>query len=93
MLTEEELLKEIAENDYELKQARGQVSLLKEKLQDAETVLIGLKLKNDRMQERLRQRRLSTIQPDENKQAYEEDLERFRQKLPELMERLEKKSK
>lgn len=88
MLTEEELLKQIAENDYDLKQARGQVALYKEKLLEAETALIGHKLKDERLREQLRLVRLHTVKPNEQKTAYEEDIERFRQRLPELLEKL-----
>jgi chromosome segregation ATPase len=90
MATEKELLQKIAENDYELKMARGQVSDLKEKLSDAETILIGLKIKDSRLQESLRVCRATTIRVNEDKSAYEEDIERFRQRLPELLEKLEK---
>lgn len=88
MPTEEELLKEIAENDYELKQARGQVADYKEKLLNAETQLITLKLKDERLREKLRVHRATTPQPNEQKLAEEKEIERFRQRLPELLEKI-----
>lgn len=88
MATEQELLHQIEKNNGELKEARLLVSTLKEKLMDAETVLIGLKLKEDKLQDTLRRLQNASLKPSEYDEAFDEDIERFRKKLPDLMDKI-----
>ncbi len=88
MPTETELRQQIAENEYDLKMARDQVADLKEQLTDAETKLIGLKIKNDRLQEQLRVCIATTPKPKDFKSEQDQELERFRARLPALLEKL-----
>ena len=86
--TEQELLNQISETEDELKHARLSLSDLKEKFTATETYLIGLKLKKDRLEAQLQKQRNEAVSVSEYETAYEEDIERFRQKLPELMKKV-----
>jgi flagellar biosynthesis chaperone FliJ len=87
-MNEQELLNQILETEDELKHARLSLSDLKEKLTNAETNLIGLKLKKNRLEAQLQKKRNEAVSVSEYETAYEEDIERFRQKLPELLKKV-----
>jgi vacuolar-type H+-ATPase subunit D/Vma8 len=88
MTTEQELLNQISETEDELKHARLSLSDLKEKLTSTETYLIGLKLKKDKLQAQLQKTRNEAVSATEYETAYDADIERFRQRLPELLKKV-----
>ena len=88
MPTEEELLKEMTNVDFELKAVRHEVLVYKDKLLEAETKLIGLKLKKEQIKNDLIRLRGSSIKPGAHKNERQEDIERFRKILPELLEKI-----
>jgi hypothetical protein len=86
MTTEQELLQRIRDNEVLLKDARLNVSALKEKLTNEETRLIGLKLDQDRMVAQLKALRNASYKPDPDPR--EEDNARFLAALPSLLEKI-----
>lgn len=88
MPTEKELQQQIDENDAELKAARIKLTHAKLKLDEAEGTLIGLKIRETILKEKLAQYIATTPKPNDYDMEEEAELERFRKVLPELMSRL-----
>lgn len=85
MLTQEELLQKIKEAAVEQKDARNQLAALKRQCLDAETHLIHCNLNYERLVEDLRVCRNTTVSYELTER--EKDIERFRQVLPDLINR------
>lgn len=87
-MTEQELLTQLSEIELHLKDCRLTVSALKEKLTAADTLMIGIKLKRDQLQETLRRFRNASYQPEPDHRAADDA--RFLTELPELLKKLAK---
>ena len=85
-MTEKELLIQINNNEADLKNSRLLVSDLRNKLAEAETNLIGLKLNADRLREQLKKFREAHFIPDPDPR--EADNARFANALPELLKKV-----
>jgi chromosome segregation ATPase len=88
MPTAEELQQEIDENESELRVARIKLVEAKNKLTEVESHLISLKIKETNLKEALQKKIASTPKPRDYQSEEEQELERFRAVLPELMKRL-----
>ena len=82
MTLEEDLINQIDELDKEIKECRSQTSEFKRKLADAETNLIGAKIKKSRLVEELRLFKAREISVEISE--YDLEIQRFREKFPEL---------
>lgn len=87
MVTEKELLEQLAEAEQERSQAVKKFSQVKMSLMDAETAVINTTIEVDRAKERLSVWRHKNVD-DSVTVDREEDIERFRKVLPDLMEKL-----
>lgn len=85
-MLEKELLLKIEENAIELAAARRVVSKLKSELVHAETDVVSLKINEDKYKEQLRVLQARTIKYELSDK--DKDIERFKQALPEIMEKL-----
>ena len=86
MPTQEELMKQIADNDEDLKDARRQLSFYREKFLNMESLVISHKLKKERLEEELQALQNRTVKYEMSDE--EEVDERFRQLLPELLKKV-----
>lgn len=87
MAAEEELVQKLQDADKELKDARTRVTQLKKEFTDAESNLIEAKLNRDKIIEELRLWRYRNIDDLETTDR-EEDIERFRKLLPDLLDKV-----
>lgn len=87
MAAEEELVQKLQDADKELKDARARVTQLKKEFTDAESNLIEAKLNRDKIIEELRLWRYRNIDDLETTDR-EEDIERFRKLLPDLLDKV-----
>lgn len=83
-MTDEELLKQLDDADYEYQEAKRKLARLKKEYVDAETVLINCKLHKDRVVEALRVHMATT--PRHEKSLQDLEIDRFRETYPELVE-------
>lgn len=87
MVTEEELMKQLQESDKVLRDARARVQQVKKDHVDAESALIEAKLHKDKIVEELRVWRYKNVDDLETTDR-EEDIERFRLLLPDLLDKV-----
>lgn len=81
-MTDEELLKQLDNADYEYQDAKRKLARLKKECIDAETILINCKLHKDRVVEALRVHMATTPRPEKSLQDLE--IERFREMYPDI---------
>lgn len=86
MKTPEELLQDLAALNESAQDLRDNLSLLKKHLTEVESQLIATNLKRERIIEQLRVLRNSTVSLEITERQNE--IERFRQILPDLMARI-----
>lgn len=86
MPTEQELLEKVSDSEREYKEACDRLTEAKKRWTDAETQVIEAKLARDRSKEELRVHRATTVKYEMTPE--EEDIERFRKRLPELMKKI-----
>lgn len=86
-LDNKELRQAIENAEKELKQARNRVAVLKKAWTDAESEMISAKLTRDRLVEQMRIWRNANIDDLETTDR-EEDIERFKQVLPDLLKKI-----
>jgi len=85
-MNEGELLSQLVEAEKELKTARMRMVEHRNKLWKAEDDLVSAKLKVDRLQDQIKSfRRNNVLMEDEQRN---EDIERFRKILPELIKKV-----
>lgn len=83
-MTEQELIKKLAEADREVVDAKKALAEAKKRWTDAETDLITAKITRERIKEELRVYRNVTVRYDPDGRDLE--IERFRKDNPELVE-------
>ena len=81
--TQEQLQQQLAEIDKDVSAARTVVASLKKQLMDAETVLIGANISRSKILEQMRILRNETV--DREITDRQEDIERFKKLLPDLL--------
>ena len=82
-MTDQELLQQLDNADYEYQEAKRKLARLKKEYMDAETVLINCKLHKERVVEAIRVHMATTPRPEKSLQDLE--IERFRETYPELV--------
>lgn len=88
MNTEDEFETELAIVAREVAEARLQLKLTKRAAVDAETVFIGAKLKQERLQESFRMFKNQRVRPSEDKILQDAESDRFNEALPELLKKI-----
>jgi hypothetical protein len=89
MTTEKDILSKMDAIERELKSIRGRVITTRNTLWELESELITSKLAKDKLQAELKQFREDNFDPTDVER--DEDIERFKKLLPELMKKEEKK--
>ncbi len=83
-MSDQELLQQLDDADYEYQEAKRKLARLKKECMDAETVLINCKIHKEKVVEALRVHMNTT--PRLEKSLQDLEIERFRETHPELVE-------
>lgn len=90
-LSEEDLLKQLAEADDNIKHASRRMREVAQELVKAETELIGAKVHKQKLVEQMRVLKLQLPEAESGYEpalAREKEIEEFRKRLPELMKKI-----
>lgn len=85
-MDKEEILRQLAEAERDIKEAKSFMAQKRREWTDAETALIHAKLKKERLTEALRINRVTVPSSNPELTLRELDIEEFRAKHPELCE-------
>lgn len=87
-MTQQELLVAIENNINDLKHARLEMIRIKKMLDEADGKLIELKLEQVKLVSALREMQMTFPAQGEYEEAYDQDIERFKLLLPELLKKV-----